>query len=406
MSQHEYQVQVQWNIHLRCTDDVFAADNTCLLELLERDPQRGVRCLVFVDQGLAQADLALCERIHAWFAQYEDQGVHLAAIPQIVAGGEQAKDGLAVAERVGRCCLEHHICRHSYIITLGGGAVLDAVGLGASLVHRGVRQIRMPSTVLAQDDAGLGVKNGVNAFGNKNFFGTFQPPWAIVNDARFLRLCSPRERRSGLAEAVKVSLIKDAAFFAWLAGHARVLLDERKPHLLQEAVQRCAHLHLQHITGSGDPFEQGSSRPLDFGHWSAHCLELLSQHRLNHGEAVAIGLAWDCCYATAIGRLSQAECATVLETLHDLGFALWDPVLNLRDAHGERLVYQGLEQFREHLGGTLTLAMPAGIGQRRDIFSYERDIGERALEHLRGFHQHCLQVDQASVTTSPVARSP
>lgn len=380
---YHYHVAVEWDMQLRFTDDVFAPENTCLLDLLERDPTRGVRCLVFIDQGLAQADPALPERIHHWFAQHEDHGVHLAAVPQMVDGGEQAKDGLAVAEQVGRCCLEHHICRHSYILILGGGAVLDAVGLGASLVHRGIRQIRLPSTVLAQDDAGLGVKNGVNAFGNKNFFGTFQPPWAIVNDARFLRLCHPRERRSGLAEAVKVSLIKDADFFSWLAGHARHLLDEHAPHLLEEAVQRCAHLHLQHITSSGDPFEHGSSRPLDFGHWSAHYLEVLSQHRLNHGEAVAIGLAWDCCYAEAINRLSAAECEAVIESLHDMGFALWDPVLNLRDAQGERLVYQGLEQFREHLGGNLTLAMPDGIGRRRDIHSYQRNTGEWALNRLR-----------------------
>ncbi|TVR44437.1 MAG: 3-dehydroquinate synthase [Planctomycetota bacterium] len=384
--QHRYSVQVSWEMRLHFTNQTFALDNDCLLRVLsEGEPppsQRPRRCLIFIDSGALAADPGLNARIHAWFAHHAEAGIHLAAEPQIVSGGESAKDGLAIAERVGRCCLQHGICRHSFIIIIGGGAVLDAVGLGASLVHRGVRQIRMPSTVLAQDDAGLGVKNGVNAFGNKNFFGTFQPPWAVINDAAFVALCPERERRSGLAEAVKVAIIKDARFFSWLAGHAPQLLDRQRPELLQQAIQRCAELHLDHITGNGDPFEQGSSRPLDFGHWSAHCLEVLSQHRLNHGEAVAIGIAIDCCYAVAIGALSQHECAAVLDCLETIGFRLWDQALHLRDAHGQRCIFQGLQQFREHLGGELTLAMPRGLGARQDIGTYDLQLAEHALLQL------------------------
>ena len=384
--QQQYKVDVSWRMDLHFTHDTFAPDNTCLLDILSEGQAlplaRPQRCLVFVDDGVAKANPRLIKSIHRWFNQHSEQGIHLAAIPQMVAGGENAKD-LSIAERVGRCCLEHGICRHSFVLIIGGGATLDAVGLGASLVHRGIRQIRMPSTTLAQGDAGLGVKNGVNAFGNKNFFGTFQPPWAIVNDTSLLRLCPIRERRAGLAEALKVSLIKDAEFFAWLAGNAHRLLEDQHFDLLQQAIQRCAELHLEHITTSGDPFEMGSSRPLDFGHWSAHYLEVLSASRLNHGEAVAIGLAIDCCYAEQLGRISKAETDTVLDCLESLGFVLWDEVLDLRDRNGTRSIYKGLEQFREHLGGELTLAMPQGIGQRSDIHEFDHGLCEIGLSQLQ-----------------------
>ena len=268
------------------------------------------------------------------------------------------------------------------------------MGLGASLVHRGIRQIRLPSTVLAQGDAGLGVKNGVNAFGNKNFFGTFQPPWAIINDASLLIHCPLRERRAGLAEAIKVALIKDGDFFSWLAGNAANLLREDAPSLLTQAIQRCAELHLEHITTSGDPFEMGSSRPLDFGHWSAHHLEVLSGSRLNHGEAVAIGIAIDCCYARRIQRLSDAECEAVLDCLETVGFELWHDVLDLRDRQGNRSVFKGLEQFREHLGGELTLAMPVGIGQRSDIHAFDQNLCEAALKELKSRHHRIASTNR------------
>jgi len=148
-------------------------------------------------------------------------------------------------------------------------------------------------------------------------------------------------------------------------------------------IQACATLHLQHITTGGDPFEQGSSRPLDFGHWSAHRMEILSQHRLLHGEAVAIGVAIDSLYALELARISAADADLILEVLATVGFRLWDEVLDLRDASGKRAVLAGLAQFREHLGGELTLAMPEGLGRRSDVHTFDEAIFERALARLR-----------------------
>ncbi len=375
--------QVDYSVGVHSTRDVFSPDNAVLAEVL-RPPAgaRPARALVYIDERVLAAFPQLTRQIHAWFTLHEQHGLRLAAAPEVVTGGEAVKGSLAIVERVGRTCHDLGICRHSYVVIIGGGAVLDAVGFAASLVHRGIRQIRLPTTTLAQGDAGLGVKNAVNAFGAKNFFGTFTPPRAIINDSRFLEAQDDRSWRAGVAEAVKVAAIKDAAFYHDLLTLAPRIAARDLP-ALEEVVRRSADLHLDHITQAGDPFEQGSSRPLDFGHWSAHRLEGLTNHRLLHGEAVAIGVALDLLYAVEIGRLTLAEADIGLVTLKTVGFRLWDEVLELRDAAGRRLVYAGLEQFREHLGGELTLAMPDGIGRQRDVTTFDETACERALGILR-----------------------
>lgn len=381
MSDWAFAVDYRFPLHF--TRDAFALDNQVLGDLVAPAADApDARAMVVLDAAVAQARPELVRDIHAWFAGQSARRIHLAAAPELVDGGEAAKDGMAIVERVARTCVDLGLCRHSYVVIIGGGAVLDAVGFAASLVHRGLRQIRLPTTTLAQCDAGLGVKNAVNLFGIKNLIGTFTPPWAVVDDARFLELQDARTWRAGIAEAVKVAAIADASLLdeieALVPG-----LRSRDQSALDRIVRRCAELHLRHITTAGDPFEQGSSRPLDFGHWSAHRLEALSRHRLQHGEAVAIGVALDSLYAAAIGRLSGAEAARIVGILGGIGFRLWDPCFDLRDAAGRRQIYAGLAQFREHLGGRLTLAMPDGLGRRRDINAFDEAVCERALAGLR-----------------------
>ncbi len=396
MTNRDWSFAVDFRFPVVFTRDAFAQDNAALADLMA--PAEGLpvaRAVVFVDAALLAARPGLTRDIHAWFAAQTHRRIALAAAPEPVDGGEAAKNGLAIVERVARLGVDLGLCRHSYVLILGGGAVLDAVGLGASLFHRGLRQIRLPTTTLGQCDAGLGVKNAVNLFGLKNLIGTFTPPWAVVDDARFLESQDDRTWRAGIAEAVKVAVIKDAAFFArieYLAPELRA----RSITALEEVVRTCAELHLAHITTSGDPFEHGSSRPLDFGHWSAHRLEALTKHRLQHGEAVAIGVTLDALYAAGIGRLSEQDALRVVAVLRNLGFRLWDPCFDLRDAAGSRQIYAGLGQFREHLGGRLTLAMPDGLGHRSDIGEFDETTCEQALARLH----------RESRVSSPVCQQP
>ena len=393
--------QVDYRLDVRFTQDVFSADNQLLVELLAPPPgSRPARALVYLDEQVALALPGLEHQIHVWFNLQEARGLRLAAAPERVGGGEDAKGSLAIVERVGRTCYELGICRHSFLVIIGGGAVLDAVGFAASLVHRGIRQVRLPTTTLAQGDAGLGVKNAINAFGAKNFLGTFTPPWAIINDCRFLVAQDDRSWRAGVAEAVKVASIKDADFIRELTNLAPLITARDLPALVR-VVRRSAEIHLAHITQAGDPFEQGSSRPLDFGHWSAHRLEVLTRHRLLHGEAVAIGVALDLLYAVEIGRLTASDADQVLDILATVGFRLWDEVLDLKDAEGQRLVYVGLEQFREHLGGQLTLAMPDGLGRQREIHVFDRSACDRALAKLKRWRPVAAQPVNCSATAHP-----
>jgi 3-dehydroquinate synthase len=136
---------------------------------------------------------------------------------------------------------------------------------------------------------------------------------------------------------------------------------------MHRLIRRCAELHLNHIAEGGDPFELGSARPLDFGHWSAHKLEQLSQFRISHGNAVAIGLALDTLYSRRMNYLGTGEAERVLHLLESLGFNLFVPELLLTGRRGELRLLEGLEEFREHLGGHLALTLLQRIGSGFEI---------------------------------------
>jgi 3-dehydroquinate synthase len=277
---------------------------------------------------------------------------------------------------------KHHIDRHSYIMVIGGGAFLDVVGYAAATGHRGVRLVRFPTTTLSQDDSGVGVKNGINAFGKKNFIGAFAVPYAVVNDFQFLHTQPELTRRAGLIEAVKVSLVKDGEFFEWMEANAASLcaLDEAT---LEEAVERSAIHHARHIALGGDPFELGSSRPLDYGHWAAHKLEQLTDFELSHGEAVSVGVALDTLYAAKVGLLSADDAERVLCVIEQLNLPLWHEALELLDSKGRRRVFNGLEEFREHLGGELTVLLLASLGKGIDVHEIEEGIWDDCAEELK-----------------------
>jgi 3-dehydroquinate synthase len=236
--------------------------------------------------------------------------------------------------------------------------------------------------VLAQDDSGVGVKNGVNLFGVKNFCGTFAPPFAVLNDIDLLTPLSQRDKIAGMAEAVKVALIRDARFFAWLERHADHLTTFQRPALAQ-MIQRCAELHMRQIAHGGDPFETGSARPLDYGHWSAHKLESLTKHHVRHGEAVAIGIALDARYSVLAGMLAAGREERICALLEHLGFRLWHPALEMARPDGSLAILDGLREFREHLGGELTVTLLEEIGRGAEVHEIDEARMHAALAWLR-----------------------
>jgi 3-dehydroquinate synthase len=381
----ERTVTVHWRHQVHFTEGVFREENPVLLDVLvagARGPlTRRAKVLAVVDEALAQADSGLIDRIAGYFTAHS-ASLELVCPPVAMIGGEAVKNAYFRVSEIHALIDRYHVDRHNYVIVVGGGALLDMVGLAAATAHRGVRLVRIPTTTLAQDDSGVGVKNGINAFGKKNFVGTFTPPFAVINDFSLLATLSLRDKRAGFVEAVKVACIRDAAFFDWIEQHATALAAF-EPEPTRRLIFRSAELHLNHIATGGDPFEMGSARPLDFGHWAAHKLEQLSEYRLRHGEAVAIGIALDVTYARLRGLLASAAAARVLHLLERLGFELFASELLHTDEHGQLLVVAGLEEFREHLGGELTITLLSDIGHGVEVHEMDARTVIRAIAILR-----------------------
>lgn len=379
---HRQSFSINYTYPVYFTRDLFDPANPCLANAVSAiEPQKCQRCAVFVDEGVTIAAPHLLTGI-ARYAASHASSVALAGDIVVVPGGEAVKNQHDCVEQMLRDLSARQIDRQSFAIAIGGGAMLDAVGFAAAIFHRGVRHIRCPTTVLAQDDSGVGVKNAINAFGFKNLLGTFAPPFAVINDSAFLDVLPEREKRGGMAEAVKVALIRDAEFFEWLEREADALA-RFQPNALDTLVRRCAKLHMHQIAHGGDPFETGSARPLDYGHWSAHKLEGLTRHALRHGEAVAIGIALDARYSVLSGLLEEGEDLRVLRLLTRLGFTLWDDALDLKDERNRRRVIGGLADFQEHLGGELTITLLEAIGRGIEVHVMDHVLIEQSIRWLK-----------------------
>ncbi len=369
--------QVSYSYGLYFTEDVFSSENTTLRDIVgNSSTMLPAKVLFFVDQGVLHCHPNLKKSLQSYSEAHKDQ----IEITQVMSlpGGESVKNDLSNVDKVLEAVEEYKICRHSFVVVIGGGAVIDLVGYAAAIAHRGVRLIRIPTTVLSQNDAAVGVKNGVNILGKKNFIGTFEPPYAVINDHRFLSTLEDRDWIAGIAEAVKVALIKDKDFYHYIADNAEKL-KRRDSNVMQYVIYRCAELHMQHIAEGGDPFERGSSRPLDFGHWSAHKLENMMNYQIRHGEAVAKGIALDLTYAYAKGFISESLADEILQVFKEIGFDLQIPL----DSEGEiDELLKGIEEFREHLGGQLTITLIEGIGKKKDVHEIDLERMKEAISHL------------------------
>ncbi|MGV3656386.1 MAG: 3-dehydroquinate synthase [Chitinophagaceae bacterium] len=374
--QQSFSVPFQYRVYF--TEHLFSAGNTLLHDYLVQGAAANKKKVLFViDDGVLQHHAELENDIKQYFSTATT--MQLVEDIIVIPGGEKAKNTTAHFDTILEAVNTHGIDRHSYIAAIGGGAVLDVAGYAAAVAHRGIRLIRIPTTVLSQNDSGVGVKNGINFFNKKNFLGTFAPPAVVFNDTHFLTTLSDRDWRDGTSEAIKVALIKDAPFFNWIEQNAAALAG-RDMTAMQYLIKRCAELHLQHIA-SRDPFETGSSRPLDFGHWSAHKLEALTGFELRHGEAVAYGMALDSAYSYFSGRLTLSQLERIIQLLKNLRFEVYHPLFQMQDESS--VLLQGLQEFREHLGGRLTIMLLQQIGLGEEVNEIHIDKLQQANAWLQ-----------------------
>ena len=375
--------QVQYDYQLYFTSGLFALENQMFVNLIaDYKDFEPVKLLFVLDDGVKHHHPTLIPQIEDYCKAHRQTIKYTDTL--VLPGGEQVKNSDTAIESVLKGVNDNKICRHSFVVVIGGGAVIDMVGYAAAIAHRGVKLIRIPTTVLSQNDSAVGVKNSVNAFKKKNFLGTFAPPFAIINDSDFLETLEQRDWISGISEAIKVALIKDKTFFKYIADNA-VALKNREMEPMQYVIYKCAEMHMHHIAQGGDPFESGSSRPLDFGHWAAHKMEFMTNYELRHGEAVAKGIALDVTYAQLVGLISEEDLQYILDVMIAIGFDLSLPVQS--NDKIEQLL-NGIEEFREHLGGQLTITLISDLGVKHDVHTIDMELMSKAIVKLN--HQFAL----------------
>ncbi len=371
---------------LRFTSDLFGADQSVLADLLESSDENPARVQFWIDQNVAEGSPQLVERVKR-FSDANPERVKRVGSIQFVPGGEEIKNDIHILERMLKVFNVSNLDRRSYVVAIGGGAVLDAVGFAVAIAHRGLRLVRIPTTTLSQGDSGVGVKNGVNLFAKKNWLGAFAVPWGVINDAEMLTTLSNRDFIAGFSEAVKVSLLKAPDVFEKICADAKSICDRNMDRALP-IIKASAKMHLDHITRGRDPFEMLEARPLDYGHWSAHKMEAMSDFALRHGEAVAIGVAIDTVYSSLEFGLEPAVAQRVMQCLCDLGFSLTDATLADVDT-----LFRGLEEFRQHLGGRLTLTMLEEVGKPINVHSVNRRNMLAAIEQVKAFAESRLHIE-------------
>jgi 3-dehydroquinate synthase len=376
MSRHDFPIPVVFKHRIVFTRNAFGPGNSELADILREGGGR--RAIAFVEEAVAAAWPGLVDAVRSYLTNLDLVFCGTTVLP----GGEAVKADDALVRRIWQALETARIDRHSYALAIGGGAFLDAVGFAAATAHRGVRLVRFPTTTLSQDDGGMGVKCAINGFGKKNWIGAFVVPFAVINDFEFLHSLDPQTCRAGLIEAVKVALVKDPEFFRWMEANLTALaaLD---PPAVETCVERSALWHVRHIANGGDAFESGSSRPLDFGHWAAHKLESLTNYEVSHAQAVAIGVALDTLYSVRGGLLATEAAGRILRVIEALGLATYHPALAWKNGTGRRRIFAGLDEFREHLGGELTVLLLQDIGVGVNVHHLDESLLDECIGQLR-----------------------
>lgn len=341
-------------------DDVLDPDNHALADVIGARP-----ALVVTD---ATVDGLFGGRLREYLATMSTRvEVHVTDLDEHAKTMTTVLDVCAAAQRLG-------LGRRDPLIALGGGVCCDVVSVAASLIRRGLPYICVPTTLIGQVDAGIGLKGGVNFGGSKNYLGCFTPPHRVLVDPSFLRTLPADELRAGLAEIAKVALALDAPLFERLAAEGAELADSgfASPAGAGEViVARAVELMLDQL--STNCYEDRSlERLVDLGHTFSGRLEELSGHRLRHGQAVSIDMALTCALGAELGLLDERDLRTVLVTLRGLGLPIHTPLCTMEVA------LEAIAATVPHRDGALNLVVPTGIG-RATFVRNPAEISRRVL---------------------------
>jgi len=317
------------------------------------------------------------QKVAGFYAERALQSLHsvgLQAKLMCVPSGERFKT-LGTVRKIYDALLDAHVDRKGAVVALGGGVVGDMAGFAAASYMRGIDFHQVPTTLLAQVDASVGGKVGVDLPQGKNLVGAFHQPKSVVIDTETLDTLPPRELRSGLAEVVKHGIIYDQDFFVFLGRYASDLLAKRECAIV-EAIHRSVRIKRDVV--EQDERESGMRAILNYGHTVGHAIEMLSGYgRYRHGEALSIGMVTEALLAENEHMAEPGIASEIAATLARMRL----PVAMDDSLRTEDLVRAaGLD--KKTLGGVLRLALPRSIGQCA-ITGVSPDALARAIEMHR-----------------------
>ncbi|MFM9257644.1 sedoheptulose 7-phosphate cyclase [Rhodococcus erythropolis] len=380
----------QVEYHVIAARNLFAKDSTRLLDgCSAASLHRGDRRLIIID---ANVDRIHGDRIRGYF---EHHGIRASFVP--MRADETVKEwgsAVRVVDAMNGFGIDR---RREPVIAIGGGVLLDIVGFAASVYRRGTPYIRVPTTLIGLVDAGVGVKTGVNYGMGKNRLGTYAPALATFVDRAFLRTLDNRHLSNGLAEILKMALIKSFDLFELLEIFGERLIDDRfqgsSDELDTAATQVIAesiHLMLEEL--QPNLWESCLERCVDYGHTFSPTLEMEALPELLHGEAVAVDMALTSALGYLRGSISEAELDRVLTVMRRLGLPTWNDVLSTPGVLGAALA-----DTVRHRDGRQRLPLPVGIGGHHFVNDVTID-GINSASALLNRKSDELRVRETSVT--------
>ncbi len=380
----------QVEYHVIAARNLFTPENTQLLDGCSAAPlTRGDRRLVVIDSNV---DRIHGDRIRSYF---EHHGVAASFVP--MRADETVKEWSSVIRVVDAMNAFGIDRRREPVIAIGGGVLLDVVGFAASVYRRGTPYIRIPTTLIGLVDAGVGVKTGVNYGMGKNRLGTYAPALATYVDRAFLRTLDDRHLSNGLAEILKMALIKSVDLFELLETFGQRLicdnfqgtcseLDSAATQVIAESI----HLMLEEL--QPNLWESCLERCVDYGHTFSPTLEMEALPALLHGEAVSIDMALTSALGFLRGSLSGADLDRILSVMKKLGLPVWNDALSR-----EGLLDAALADTVRHRDGRQRLPLPVGIGGHHFANDVTNDEITSALSLLARKNAG-LPTDEISVT--------
>jgi len=346
--------------------NIFSRGNHELTDLIGRR-----KTLFIIDRGIGKGQLEAVKDYVRWSNAINKE---INAVFLRVPGGETVKMNMKYVRQIIRRARQAGLDRKSVFVIVGGGATLDMGSFAADIFHRGAAHIKIPTTLLSQVDAGISMKNGINSDGRKNLLGTVSAPEAVLVDPTFLYTLRTRVISQGFAEMIKAALMRDGRYFEQIEAYYQELLQRTFSRTMEDLIWRAIEIHLTEI--NNDPFEQKLERPLAFGHVWAHWLENITNNRLSHGEAVGIGMAIDTQISEQRGLINQETRDRVINLIQRVGLPIYDSAAVTDD------YTDVLEEFRQHLGGKLTVGLLNFIGSRVDVDDITKEEIKAAINFL------------------------